>query len=116
MKIKLLKWIGFWGIFLGIGLLALQVQAQGSMSQVEESDTCVQLRQERLQLCDEAARQCIEVYKYDAFNKITPCAHYSQRCSEMGRQEAENCYAPANSRISLKGGNSNRVANPGKTL
>lgn len=81
-----------------------------------QEDSCQSLKQERQQLCDEAARQCIEVYKYDAFNKIAVCAHYSQRCSQAGREEDEACSSALNTQMTVGGRSPNRVANPRKTL
>lgn len=78
--------------------------------------SCEGMRQERQELCDEAARHCIEVYQYDAFNKIMTCADFSQRCSQAGRDEAELCATLESSQISSRGARANRVANPGKTL
>jgi hypothetical protein len=90
--------------------------AQSSPDSSGPDTSCETIRQERQELCDEAARQCIEVYQYDAFNKIVTCADLSQRCSQAGREEAEVCTVLESSQMSAQGPGANRVANPGKTL
>lgn len=99
-----------------LGGMPLQASAQSSPEGSAPDSSCDALRQERQELCDEAARHCIEVHQYDAFNKIVTCADFSQRCSQAGRDEAEVCTTLESSQVSVKGPRPNWVANPGKTL
>ena len=68
----------------------------------EDHESCQAARQERRELCEKAASICLEVYKYDAFNQIQPCAEYSQHCAELGNREDALCSSSAEAQWKLK--------------
>ncbi len=60
--------------------------------------SCANLREEREKSCSQAAEICRTVYDYDSYNKIKPCALFSQRCNDLGQQESTVCYEGRGSR------------------
>ena len=64
-----------------------------------EGESCTTVREYRKQTCDKAAQVCIQVHELDAFNKIRPCAHYAQECSQAGDKEKLVCNPSSDSRV-----------------
>ncbi len=81
------------------GAYVASVGNSGADQYVSGDETsCVGLREERERSCSQAAEICRSVYDYDSYNKIKPCALFSQRCSELGQQENTVCYEKNGSR------------------
>ncbi|MDX1386059.1 MAG: hypothetical protein R3257_00610 [bacterium] len=82
-----------------VWVLPAWAQSSEGEHEYHDRESCVSARQERQNLCDQAAKLCFEVHEYEAFNKIRPCAHYAQRCHKAGKQQEAVCFPEANPRV-----------------